>query len=291
MTASAPSPAQGRLLIVAAAVLWSTSGMFTRFLREPTALGLDEPRLDPWQIAAGRVFFAGLAMLPLLRRGDLSFSPLMAGTALTFAAMNALFIRAMALGPAANAIWLQYTAPFWLYLASVWLLREPADRRGTLSLFIGLAGVAVILYGGRRDEQTEVVLLALGSGVTYALVVLGLRLQRGASPAWLTAVNHLAGALALLPMVWWKGLPTWPQLGWLALFGTLQMGLPYLLMARGLKSVGPQEAGTLTLLEPILNPLWAYLVAPEKEKPTAYILVGGGCILAGLAYRYWPGRR
>ena len=86
-------------------------------------------------------------------------------------------------------------------------------------------------------------------------------------------------------------LPTWPQLGWLALFGTLQMGLPYLLMARGLRSVGPQEAGTLTLLEPILNPLWAYLVAPEKEKPTVHILVGGGCILAALAYRYWPFRR
>jgi drug/metabolite transporter (DMT)-like permease len=65
------------------------------------------------------------------------------------------------------------------------------------------------------------------------------------------------------------------------LFGTVQMGMAYLLMARGLKYVSPQEAGTLTLLEPILNPLWAYLVSPEREKLTIYIVVGGICILGG----------
>jgi drug/metabolite transporter (DMT)-like permease len=226
-----------------------------------------------------------------LRPRDISFSPLLVATALVFAVMNATFVSAMALGSAANAILLQYTAPLWLYLIGVGLMGEPADRRGTIALFIGLAGIAVIVYGGWHGEQGVVVALGLASGLTYALVLLGLRLQRNASSVWLTAVNHLTGAIALLPFVWSLGLPTWPQLGWLALFGSLQMGLPYLLMARGLKSVGPQEAGTLTLLEPILNPLWAYLVAPEKEKPTVYILIGGGCILAALVYRYWPARR
>jgi drug/metabolite transporter, DME family len=137
------------------------------------------------------------------------------------------------------------------------------------------------------------VLMALGSGVTYAGVVLGLRVLRGVSPAWLTAVNHLFGALVLLPFVWGEAAPTWPQLGWLFLFGAVQMGVPYLLMARGLRSVGSQEAGTITLLEPVLNPLWAYLATlatPKPEVPSAYTLVGGAFILAGLAYRYWPGR-
>src|SRR4051794_16704049 len=100
----------GRLLILAAAVLWSTSGAFTRFLGEPTPLHLDEPRLGPLQIAAGRVFFAGLALLPLLRRADLSFRPATALTAVSFAVMNATFVWALALGTAANAILLQYTA-------------------------------------------------------------------------------------------------------------------------------------------------------------------------------------
>jgi drug/metabolite transporter (DMT)-like permease len=276
------------LLILSAAVGWSLSGMFTRVLREPTALGLHEPALTPLQIAAGRVLFAGLAMLPLLQPRDVSFRPLMGATALTFAAMNAMFIAAMALGSAANAILLQYTAPLWLYLAGVAFFREPVERRGTVSLLIGLCGIAVIVYGGWQGEKAVIVLLGLGSGVGYALVLLGLRLMRDASPVWLTAVNHLTGAVVLLPFVWHLGLPTLPQIGWLALFGTVQMGLPYLMMARGLRSVSPTEAGTLTLLEPILNPLWAYLVAPEKEKPTAFVLLGGACILGALAYRYWP---
>jgi drug/metabolite transporter (DMT)-like permease len=285
-----PSPAQGRLLIVAAAVLWSTSGMFKAFLIEPTPLGLNEPRLEPMQIAAGRVLFAGLVLLPLLRRRDVTFRPLMAFTALTFAAMNAMFMGAMVLGKAANAILLQYTAPLWLYLLGVWLLREPADRRGVVAVAVGTLGIGVIVYGGWEGEQAIVVLLGLGSGLTYALILLGLRLMRDVSPVWLTVVNHLTGAVVLSPFLVMYGLPTPAQTAWLALFGSLQLGVPYLLMARGLRSVSPQEAGTLTLLEPILNPLWAYLVAPEKEKPTVYILIGGMCILGALAYRYWPTR-
>jgi drug/metabolite transporter (DMT)-like permease len=79
-------------------------------------------------------------------------------------------------------------------------------------------------------------------------------------------------------------------LAWLFLFGAVQMGLPYWLMARGLRAVGPNEAGTLTLLEPLLNPVWAYLVSPATERPKPATLVGGALILAGIAYRYWPRR-
>jgi DME family drug/metabolite transporter len=70
----------------------------------------------------------------------------------------------------------------------------------------------------------------------------------------------------------------------------VQMGLPYWLVARGLRSVSPQEAGAITLLEPLLNPLWAYLVSPETEGLKLPTLLGGALILGGLAWRYWPRR-
>jgi drug/metabolite transporter (DMT)-like permease len=66
------------------------------------------------------------------------------------------------------------------------------------------------------------------------------------------------------------------------------MALPYWLMARSLKVVSPQEAGTISLLEPLLNPLWAYLVSGEQ--PSLYTLAGGAFILGALAWRYWPRR-
>jgi drug/metabolite transporter, DME family len=294
----APTLTQGRVCVVLAALLWSTSGAFTKLLTKPTGLGLDAPAVEPLdvgpfrlpvQIAFYRVLFAGLVLLPTLRRADLSFRGGMVAMAVSFATMNALFISAQALGPAANAILLQYTAPMWMYLASVWWLGEPADRRSSVTLALGLTGVAVIVAGGWGGEQLPVIALALGSGVAYAGVLIGLRALRAASSRWLTVWNHLWGALVLLPLVWGLAAPTAAQGVVLFFFGALQMALPYWLVARGLRVVSPQEAGTITLLEPLLNPVWAYLVWPE-EAPPLLTYVGGAFILGALAWRYWPRR-
>src|SRR5207248_11529380 len=130
----------------------------------------------------------------------------------------------------------------------------------------------------------------LGSGVTYAGVLLCLRVLRGAPSGLLTVLNHLLGGLVLLPfvLVLAPPVPTARQWVVLLLFGAVQMGLPYFLVARGLRSVSPQEAGTITLIEPLLNPLWAYLISGEVPSP--WTLVGGSFILGALAWRYWPRR-
>ena len=296
--APAPSLAQGRLCVVLAAVLWSLSGGLAKLLTQPTPLGLNQPRVFPEHIAFFRALFAGLVLLPALRRRDLAFRPALVPMALCFAVMNALFVSALTLGTAANAILLQYTAPMWMYLASVWLLGEPADRRSSITLGVGLVGIAVIASGpfwgpqeqNPRGDQLPVIAIALGSGLAYAGVLLYLRVLRDLSSRWLTVWNHLCGALVLLPWVVLLPLPAWPQMGVLFLFGAVQMGLPYWLVARGLRSVSPQEAGAITLLEPILNPLWAYLVAPETEGLKPPTLLGGALIVGGLAWRYWPRR-
>jgi drug/metabolite transporter (DMT)-like permease len=285
---SVPSLVQGRLYIVAAALLWSTSGAFTKLLTKDTFLALDKPPVGPVPIAFFRVLFAGLVLLPTLRRRDFSWRRLMLVSAGCFALMNILFVAAMALGTAANAVLLQYTAPMWMYLASIWWLGEPPDRRSSIALGTGILGVAIIVAGTWEEGQLLVVAIALGSGVAYAGVVICLRVLSGLSPRWLTVWNHLCAALALVPFLWGLEAPTPEQLVLLFLFGALQMGLPYWLMARGLRSVSPQEAGAITLLEPVLNPVWAYLVSPETETPHVATVLGGALIVGGLAWRYWP---
>jgi drug/metabolite transporter (DMT)-like permease len=286
-----------------AAVLWSLSGLFTRVLTHDTPLRLGPQPVTGLTIAFYRIFFAGLILVPTLRRADLSFRPKMLAMVACFALMNLTFILAMAgggnddslLGGArsSNAILLQYTAPMWMYLASIWWLGEPRQQRATTTLSLGLLGVAIIVLGGWRESHLPVIGLALASGVFYAAVIIFLRVLRTASPSWLTVLNHLGGALAVAPLLWQMGWPTLtaPQLGVLFLFGTVQMALPYWLLARGLRGVSPQEAGAITLLEPLLNPLWAYLAAPQKEAPTVYTLAGGVFILGALLWRYWPHRR
>jgi DME family drug/metabolite transporter len=297
---SLPSLSQGRLCIALAALLWSTSGAFTKVLTQRTALGLDEPAIAPLvvgsyqlpvQIAFYRVAFAGLVLVPALRRGDFSFRGVMLVMAVCFAAMNVLFVSALALGTAANAVLLQYTAPMWMCLASVWLLGESLDRRSTVALAVGLFGIAVIIAGGWESTQVVVMAIALGSGLTYAGVMICLRVLRHTSSRWLTVWNHLCSALVLLPLIWFLSPPTAPQMLVLFCFGAFQMGLAYWLVARGLRVVNPQEAGAITLLEPVLNPLWAYLVSPATEVPPLTTFVGGAMIVGALAWRYSPWRR
>lgn len=291
------SPAHGRLCILMAAILWSLSGAFTKALTTDTFVGVNEPAIEPLvladknvpiQLACYRALFAALVLAPTLRRRDLTVRPLMIVMALAFALMNATFVTALALGTAANAILLQYSAPLWLYLVSIFWMGETSNRRGVISLFAGLFGVGIIIGGGWDEGELAVVGIGLLSGFTYAGVVLCLRLLRGVSSAWLTVWNHALAALMLIPFVLMLQPPTASQFVVLFFFGAIQMGLPYYLMARGLRSVSAQEAGTLTLLEPILNPLWAYLVAGEA--PQVWTYVGGAVILIALAYRYFPSR-
>jgi drug/metabolite transporter (DMT)-like permease len=284
-----PSPTAGRVCIVLAALLWSTSGGFAKVLTRDTPFALNLPPLAPLQIAFYRTLFAGLALAPTVRRADLTFRPMMLVMVATFAAMNALFVSAMTLGTAATAILLQYTAPMWTYAAGVWLLGEAADRRGSVALVLGLIGVGVIVAGGWQGGDLVVIAIALCSGVTTAGVLLCLRYLRDVASGWLTVWNHLGGALALLPFVVALPWPATPQLLTLVVFGALQLGLAYYLMARGLRSVSAQEACAITLLEPILNPLWAYLVAGEEVG--VWTFVGGAFILGALAWRYWPWQR
>ncbi len=297
MTTPQPTPTQGRLCILTAAILWSLSGAFTKALTTDTWVGVHLPVIEtfdlgdtkvPVQLAFYRAFFAGLVLVPTLRRGDIQFKPMMLVMMVCFALMNASFISAQALGTSGNAILLQNSAPLWLYVVSMYCLGEKSDRRGTISLFGGMLGIGIIVFGG--GGELTVMAIGLFSGLMYAGVILGLRILRDVPSNWLTVWNHLLGSLALLPFVLMLEPPSWQQFVVLFFFGAIQLGLPYWLMARGLRSVSAPEAGAITLLEPILTPVWAVLVAGSREAPGLWTYVGGTVILLALAYRYFPSR-
>ena len=274
------SPAvRGRSFVLAAAALWSLSGAITKSID-----------LDGLTIAFYRGMFAGLVLLPLVPRSKWVFPPVMVPLGLAFGAMTGLFLASMKATTAANTIYLQYTATFWVVPIGYLFLGEKPDRRAGWSIGLAMVGIAVIVrYGhsGRPDEWKGIV-LGLGSGVAYAVVAVGLRGLRGLDPIWLSAVNNLSGAAALL--AWMiathapPALPTLPQGVALAVFGVVQMAIPYTLFARGLRDVSAPEAGLIALAEPILNPLWVFLVT--HERPSTPTLVGGSLLLSGVALRY-----
>ena len=126
---------------------------------------------------------------------------------------------------------------------------------------------------------------ALLSGITYASVMLSLRGLRGENACWLMALNLLFTAAVLSPFYFASGVrPEGRQWPLLIAFGALQMGTPYILFARGVRTVPSLEAAGLVLLEPILVPLWVVLT--WGEMPAWWTVVGAGLILLGLATRY-----
>ena len=269
----------GRLWVVAAAVLWSSSGLFAK-----------APIFDDWPLenrgillAFWRALFAGVLLIPAVRRPrwNVRLLPL----CLTFTAMNVSYLSAMTLTTAANAIWLQSTAPWWVFLVGVVVLRQPFAASERVPLIVGGIGLAIILAFQIQGQDRAGIVFGLVSGFAYAGVVLSLRSLRNEDAVWLVVVCHLAAAAALAPYVAYVGV--WPdswQLPVLAGFGLFQMALPYVFFARGLRTITSQEATGIGLLEPLLLPLWVYLV--WGEAPAISTLVGGGLILAGLLLRY-----
>lgn len=279
----------GRLLILAAAVMWSSSGLFAKaplFADWPLQLAglpVRGPLLALW-----RAVFAGLVLLPFIRRPRWRWGLL--PMLLAYSAMNYAFLAALTLTTEANAIWLQHTAPVWIFLVGVFVFREPVHPRDPWLLVCCLAGVGLILGCELRGQAVAGIVFGLLGSVTYGAVVLSLRQLRDEDGAWLVFLNNLVTVLLFLPLGLYYGLwPTGGQMLALSVFGAFQIGIPYLLFARGLRRVSGHEAAGIVLLEPILVPLWVYLAwrhVPSYEAPQWWTLVGGGLILLGLALRY-----
>jgi drug/metabolite transporter (DMT)-like permease len=260
-----------RLLLLAAAALWSSAGAVIKL----SALG-------PWQLAGGRALVAAVFLaiaVPTARcRPTLRLLPV----AVAYACTTVLFVLANKLTTSANAIFLQDTAPLWVLLLSPWVLGERPTRGELVSIPIFGAGLALFFVDRLSPGQLAGNLVALVSGVSFAASILGLRRLGPDGPAALVWGNLLAAAATL---------PLWPlgpaaglaDLGAVLFLGVFQLGLAYLCFSLGLRGTPAVEASLLVLLEPVLNPVWTYLFAGERPGPWA--LAGGAVILLATAWR------
>lgn len=269
---------RARLLVAVAAILFSTGGAVIK----ATAL-------DGWQVASlrsGTAFVAVLLMLPAARRRPEPASFLVG---LSYAATLVLFVLATKMTTAANAIFLQATAPVYVLLLSPWLLREPARRRDLLFLALLVSGLALVFMGHEAPQATAPEpfagnLLGALSGLTWALTLVGLRFlgrreaEGGAGAVTAVVIGNLIACLACLP----RALPvagagTRDALA-IAYLGIVQIGVAYVCLTRGLRHVAALPATLILFIEPVLNPIWTFVAHGERIAPLA--LCGGAIILA-----------
>ncbi len=274
---------KGRWCVLAAAVLWSTAGVISKSMD-----------LDSLTIAFYRGLFAGLGLLPFVPRRRWVLRPMLWPLGAAFGVMVACFLGSVKTTTAANAIFLQCTAIFWVVPLSAVFLGERPDRRAGVSIAMAMLGIVLIVgwgYDGRPNEWQGIA-LGLASGILYGCVAVGMRGLRDLDPMWLSAALNLLGtaALGLWAMLSGQGIgpPSGAQYLVLIAFGVFQMAIPYALFARGLREIGAPEAGLIGLVEPILNPIWVFLFV--HERPAGPTIIGGLFLLAGLVFRYWPAR-
>lgn len=264
-----------RTMIFVAAALWSTSGFFAK-----------AHLFDGWSgglLAFWRAVFAAGMLIPFVRRP--AWSPWLIPMVFCFAAMNWTYLTALKQGLAATAIWLQMTAPLWVLLVGVLVFHEAFHRRDALLIGFGALGVLVILLFELRGANPFSVVYGLASGVCYAAVVICLRQLRGMDAVWMAALNLSVTAVCMSPFLFASAeSPSGGQWLYLAAFGILQMAIPYVLFAHGLRAITGHEAGGIGLIEPVLVPVWTYLAWGEQV--TWPIICGASLIFVGLALRY-----
>ncbi|NNF17007.1 MAG: DMT family transporter [Gammaproteobacteria bacterium] len=270
-----------RLLVVFGAVLFSTGGA-----------AIKATTLTGWQVAAFRSGIAGLAlliMLPAVRR-QVTWRVLL--VAMAYATTLTLYVLANKLTTAANTIFLQSTAPLYLLFLGPLFLREHTHKRDLWFMLALALGLALFFVAIDTPTQTAPAPLAgnlLGglAGFSWALTLLGLRwlaLDKGpGTPAAAAATGNL---LTFVVCVYWA-LPVispTPQ-DWLlvAYLGVFQIGVAYVLVTAAMPRVTALEASLLILIEPVLNPVWAWLFLGET--PGKLALVAAGIITISIVLR------
>jgi len=281
------SPLRNRLLLVAAAVLFSTGGA-----------AIKAATLTGWQVACFRSGVAAVVLLLALPGARRGWNWRLVPVAAAYAATLIAFSVANRLTTSANAIFLQSTAPLYMLLLSPILLKERIHREGLLFMAAVAAGLALFFVGGQpvlatAPDPPRGNVIALFSGLAFAFTLIGLRwLGRRPQPdAGLAAVamGNVLACVATLPMALPLHSFSLADVAVILFLGVFQIGLAYICVTRAMRHVTAFEANTVLLLEPALNPVWAWLV--HGERPPALALSGGAIILFATLAHTWLQRR
>jgi drug/metabolite transporter, DME family len=244
------------------------------------------------QVAGVRSLIAATAVLLLLRDARRGWHLRHAPVALAYAGTLITFVLANKLTTSANAIFLQDTAPLFVLLLAPLLLHERVRASDLVFMAAIAIGMALFFVSAERAHATAPDpargnLLGAVSAVTWALTLIGLRWigRTGASAMPTVAMGNILVALAVLPLVWPLAGLTPTDAAVLLWLGVFQIGLAYVCLTRGISRLPALEATTILLLEPALNPIWAWLV--HREKPALLSLVGGAIILISTLVKTW----
>ena len=261
-------------LVLIAVFIWSTGGLFIKLTT-----------LDAYQVTFFRSLFAAVTVLILTRKDGLKINAFGILTSIIYALLLFLFVWATKKTTAANAIFLQYTAPIYILILAPFVIGEKFHIRDLVTVVIVLAGMSLFFVGQLRLEDYQGNFAALGSGVLLGLYIMLLRHPKadGFNPVIAVIYGNFLLALVNAPM----GIPAIPSMNgmdWFAVafLGIVQIGISYILFVKGVRGgTRPLDASLIGFIEPLLNPVWVFVFVGER--PSQWALLGGAIIITAIA--------
>jgi drug/metabolite transporter (DMT)-like permease len=255
-------------MLLLVAVMWSSSGVLIKSVN-----------WSPIALASARGLAAAI-VITLLKPGGFNPKTLTGAhwaAGLIYGVLCMLYVVAMKLTTAANAMVLIYTAPIWVGLLAPVLLKERTGGKDWLFMAVMFGGVVLCFLDGLSPEGVLGNFIALAGGFLFGLQVIFFRKLKDSRPEDAVILGNLIAFAAGLA-AW--GAP-WPELtGWLliAALGAFQLGLPYYLYALTVPKVSSLELILVPMLEPILCPIWVYLFIGER--PGRFAFYGAALVIA-----------
>lgn len=262
------------VFVLIAVLLWSTGGLFIKLTT-----------LDAYQVTCFRSLFAAITVLLLTRKQGLKIDAFGIFATIVYGLLLFLFVWATKKTTAANAIFLQYTAPIYILVLAPFVIGEKFHIRDLITVVVVIAGMSLFFVGQLRLEDYQGNIAALGSGVLLGVYIMLLKHPKAdhLNPV-ITVIygNFLLAALTVPSGI--AALPTMTSTDWFAVLflGIFQIGISYILFIKGVRGgTRPLDASLIGFIEPLLNPVWVFIFVGER--PSQWALLGGAIIVVTIA--------
>ncbi|MBX3267517.1 MAG: EamA family transporter [Acidobacteria bacterium] len=275
-TRSAMNPV---VLVVIAVLLWSTGGLFIKLTT-----------LDAFSVNMGRSLFAAIVVAAFTFKKGLRLDRYTLFASFLYAATLTSFVYATKNTTAANAIFLQYTAPIYVLVLAPFLIRESFHIRDLVTVLLCIAGMTLFFLDNASSatapDPFSGNIAGLVSGVCFGLYFIFLRHPRSEqrNPAVSVFYGNLIIVLVMIPLIAQSppAAITTNDLLAIAFLGIFQIGIAYILFTKGVAAgVRPLDASIIGFIEPLINPIWVLLFVGET--PTIWAVIGGAVIIAAVA--------
>ncbi len=256
------------LMLIIAALLWSLGGLFIKLVD-----------LSPIIIAGIRSLGAAVVFIFYIKKPKWYWGKYFIGGILFYSSMVILYVVSIRLTTAANAIFLQFTAPLWVVIFGYFILKETVSKFDILAMLFIFLGMGLFFIDDLTFYGFWGNIMALVSGICFALVTVLIRKEKDYAFE-IVLFGNLITALICFPFIL-EGFGGSSKLDLLIIFalGVFQLGIPYLLYTKALKYVKAIDAILTGMIEPVLNPIWVFLFIGEVIGEWAFI--GGLMVLIG----------